>query len=397
MGKTSTGLLLAAACSAAVLAAVTTRIATAAESATSRYPVTDQQRRTADQVAHAGVPLADLAPNAPERYTIKSGDTLWGLASMYLTSPWRWPELWGMNKDQVKNPHLIYPGQVLVLTKRDGRALLGFGDSAAPGGIEKLSPRMREFDAAGQALPPIPNHLIEPFLSQPLVLEANALDSAPRIVATQEGRVYLGRGEKAYARGIPADTAQTNYNLYRPLRPLYGPKDTDRRKPIAYEAFFLGSAHTTQGGEVSTLAIDNAKQEIGVGDRLVPIERQALASYVPSTPAQPIDANVISIYNGVRYAGGGDIVTLNAGADAGLRVGNVLEVQRTGATIRDRTAKGERVKLPDESLGYVFVFRVFDKISYALIVRGQRDVEVGDRLISPELAIEDIGATPRRR
>ncbi|MPN60739.1 hypothetical protein SDC9_208470 [bioreactor metagenome] len=118
---------------------------------------------------------------------------------------------------------------------------------------------------------------------------------------------------------------------------------------------------------------------------------------MPSTPAQPIDANVISIYNGVRYAGGGDIVTLNAGADAGLRVGNVLEVQRTGATIRDRTAKGERVKLPDESLGYVFVFRVFDKISYALIVRGQRDVEVGDRLISPELAIEDIGATPRRR
>ncbi|MEF9995666.1 MAG: LysM peptidoglycan-binding domain-containing protein [Burkholderiaceae bacterium] len=395
MGKTSTGLLLAAACSAAVLAAVTTRIATAAESATTRYPVTDQQRRTADHVAQAGVPLADLAANAPERYTIKSGDTLWDLASMYLTSPWRWPELWGMNQDQVKNPHLIYPGQILVLSRRDGRATLSFGEGSTAD-IDKLSPRMREFDATAQALPPIPNHLIEPFLSQPLVLEARAFDAAPRIVATQEGRVFLGRGEKAYARGIPADAAPISYNVYRPLRPLYGPKDPNRRKPIAYEAFFLGTAHVAKTGDVSTLAIDSAKQEIGVGDRLVPIERQAIASYVPSIPAQPVDANVISIYNGVRYAGGGDIVTLNAGSNAGLRAGNVLEVLRTGATMRDSTARGEKIKLPDESLGYVFVFRVFDNIAYALIVRGQRDVEVGDHLVSPELTLDDIAA-PRRR
>lgn len=397
MGKTSTGLLIAAACSAAVLAAVTTRIANAAESANTRYPITQEQRSTAAQVAQAGVPLADLAPDAPDRYTVKRGDTLWALASMYLKSPWRWPELWGMNQDQVSNPHLIYPGQVLVLTKRDGRALLSFGTAAGEPGVEKLSPRMREYDAASDSLPPVPNHLIEPFLSEPLVLEARALDSAPRIVATQEGRVYLGRGERAYARGVPPENVTTSYRLYRPLRPLYSADDRDRRKPIAYEAFYLGTGHVSKGGEVSTLEIDSAKQEIGVGDRLVPIEQRRITSYVPSLPAQPVKARVISIYNGVRHAGGGDIVTLDAGSDQGLRVGNVLEVLRTGATIKDSTAKGERVKLPDESLGYVFVFRVFDKIAYALIVRGQRDVEVGDTLLSPDTTLDEISAPTRRR
>lgn len=394
MGKTSTGLLAAAVCTAAVLATFSALPASAAEPATSRYPITDAQRRAADQVAQAGIPVADLAPNAPERYTVKSGDTLWALASMYLKSPWRWPDLWGMNQDQIRNPHLIYPGQVLVLTRRDGRATLGFAQ-AGPDGLDKLGPRMREFDAS-QAIAPIPNHLIEPFLSQPMVLEAGALDQAPRIIATQEGRVFLGRGETAYARGVPAGDTTTSYNVYRPLRPLYAATDTDRRKPIAYEAFFLGTAHVSKPGDVSTLTIDNAKQEIGVGDRLVPVERRRIESYVPSLPAQPVDARVISIYNGVRYAGGGDIVTLDAGSDQGLRVGSVVEVQRTGATVRDRTAGGERVKLPDESLGYALVFRVFDRIAYALIVRGQRDVTVGDRVIRPALDVEDIAPPPRR-
>lgn len=394
MGKTSTGLLAAAVCTAAVLATFTTRIASANEHATSRYPITDAQRNTAAQVAQAGVPLADLAPDAPERYTIKSGDTLWALASMYLKSPWRWPELWGMNQDQIRNPHLIYPGQVLVLNKRGGRATLGFAEASGPDGLDRLGPQMREYDAS-QAIAPIPNHLIEPFLSQPLVLEADALDRAPRIIATQEGRVFLGRGETAYARGIDAAASATSYNVYRPLRPLFAADDTSRRQPIAYEAFFLGTAHVSKPGEVSTLTIDNAKQEMGVGDRLVAVERRRIESYVPSVPAQPVDARVISIYNGVRYAGGGDIVTLDAGSSQGLRVGNVVEVQRAGATVRDRTAGGERVKLPDESLGYAMVFRVFDRIAYALIVRGQRDVTVGDRVISPAFDVQDI-APPQR-
>jgi len=376
MNKTKTGIL-----AITVLSLTAAAGSVFAESATSRYPITPEQRSTADQVAQAGVPLSALAPNAPDRYTVKSGDTLWDLSGMYLTSQWRWPELWGMNKDQISNPHLIYPGQELVLIKTDGRARLeiaGGGDSRTG----KLEPQIRDLDAQRLAIPSIPNSLIEPFLSQPLVLERGALDAAPRIVGTQEGRVHVGRGDEAYARGI--SSAATNYNVFRPLRPLYEPDDTLRKNPIAYEAFYLGTANMVRPGEIATVRIDNSKQEIGIGDRMLPVERQRIESYVPKRPSAPVDGRVISIYSGVRYAGGGQIITLNRGTNDGLTVGDVLQLWRVGDTRIDRTApKRELIKLPDEQVGLAFVFRVFPTISYALIQRGTSAVEVGDRASSP--------------
>jgi LysM repeat protein len=377
MNKTKTGIL-----AITVLSLTAAASSVLAQSASSRYPITPEQRSTADQVAQAGVPLAELAPNAPDRYTVKSGDTLWDLSSMYLTSPWRWPELWGMNKEQIRNPHLIYPGQELVLVKVDGRARLevaGDGGSA----VGKLEPRIRDMDARRLSIPSIPNSLIEPFLSQPLVLEPGALDNAPRIVATQEGRVFVGRGDDAYARGIASSTA-TNYNVFRPLRPLYDPDDTVRKNPIAYEAFYLGTANMVRPGEIAKVRIDSSKQEIGIGDRMLPVERQRIESYVPKRPSAPVDGRVISVYDGVRYAGGGQIITLNRGGNDGLTVGDVLQLWRVGDTRLDRTApKREYIKLPDEQMGLAFVFRVFPTISYALIQRGTAAVEVGDRASNP--------------
>ena len=384
MNKTTMGIAVCTALGLAIAAG-----SAAAQSAASRYPITPQQQNTADQVAQAGVPLSELAPNAPERYTIKRGDTLWGLSSMYLTTPWRWPELWGMNKDQIKNPHLIYPGQELLLVKDGGRArlqLAGAGGGGGPEpepGVAKLEPRIRDLDAQRLAIPSIPNALIEPFLSQPLVLEPGALDSAARIIATQEGRVYVGRGDEAYARGMPSSSA-ANFNVFRPLRALYDPDDTLRKNPIAYEAFYLGTANVMRQGEVAKVRIDSSKQEIGIGDRMLPIERQQLQSYVPKRPAGPVEARVISIYDGVRYAGGAQIITLNRGANDSLVIGDVLQLWRVGETRLDRTApKREFVKLPDEQMGLAFVFRVFPTISYALIQRGTMAVEVGDRASNP--------------
>lgn len=358
-----------------------------AQSATSRFPITPQQQSTAEQVAQAGVPLSELAPSAPDRYTVKRGDTLWDLSSMYLTSPWRWPELWGMNMDQVKNPHLIYPGQELVLIKTGDRARLqvaggGTGTDGDPA-AGRLEPRIRDLDAQRLAIPSIPNALIEPFLSQPLVLERGALDSAARIIATQEGRVYVGRGDEAYARGI-ANSAIVNYNVFRPLRPLFDPDDTIRKNPIAFEAFYLGTANMVRPGEIARVRIDSSKQEIGIGDRMLPIERQQLQSYVPKRPGAQVDARVISMYDGLRFGGGGQIITLNRGSNDGLTVGDVLQLWRVGRTVRDRTVSGrEFVKLPDEQMGLAFVFRVFPTISYALIQRGTSPVEVGDRASNP--------------
>ena len=347
----------------------------------SRLPITPKQRSTADQVAQAGVPLSALAPNAPDRYTVKSGDTLWDLSRMYLTSPWRWPELWGMNKTQIKNPHLIYPGQTLVLIKDGERARLQLAEGEP--GVGKLEPRTRDVAGDRAAISAIPNNLIAPFLSQPLVLEANGLAGSPRIVAVQEGRVHAGRGDDVYARGIQDDSI-LNYNVYRPLRPLYDPDDKVRKKPIAYEAFYLGTANKVGGGEIVKMRVDSIKQEIGIGDRLLPIERQELVTYMPKRPDAPIDARVISIYDGVRYAGGGQIITLSRGGDEGVSMGDVLQLWRTGETVLDRTAsKREFIKLPDEQIGLAFVFRVFPAISFALISRGTQTVVVGDRASNP--------------
>jgi len=365
----------------------------AQESATSRYPITTDQRRVADQVAQAGVPLSALAPSAPDTYTVKRGDTLWDISSVFLTSPWRWPELWGMNKQQVANPHLIYPGQTLVLVKgADGRAQLKLADGSnapglpgAAGDTVRLSPRVREGGAErGAAVTSIPNNLIEPFLSQPIVVDAAELAKYPRIVATQEGRFNLGRGDAAYARGVSNDKIE-NYHVFRPARPLFDPDDVDRKSPIAYEAFYLGTARLAKPGEVATLRIQDSKQEIGVGDRLVPIERQALVAYVPHRPEKSVDGRIVSVYAGVQQAGPQSIVTLNRGRSDGLEIGHVLALLETGATVQDRTVGGrEFVKLPDERIGEMFVFRVFDHISYALIMNVAKPVKVGDRFTQPD-------------
>lgn len=392
MNKTSMGVLAAVAC-----VGVAAGGSVLAQSATSRYPITTEQRSMADQVAQAGVPLSALAPNAPESYTVKRGDTLWDLSKMYLTSPWRWPELWGMNKDQIANPHLIYPGQELRLVKDGGRARLEIAGGGAGGaGVTrdgKLEPMIRDMGSDRAAIRSIPTNLIQPFLSQPLVLEASAFNSAPRIIATQEGRVWVGRGDSAYARGVTNDSIK-NYSVYRPLRPLYEPDDVNRLKPIAYEAVYLGTVNVTKGGEVAKVHVQEAKQEIGVGDRLMTIEPQTLQSYVPKLPAGPVDGRVISIYDGVRFAGGWQIITLNRGSNEGLTIGDTLQLYRAGQTIEDRTVSGRQfVKLPDEQIGLAFVFRVFPTISYALIQRGTQPVEVGDRASSP---VDDLDL-PRLR
>jgi hypothetical protein len=392
MKKTSMGVLAAGACAVAV--ALTAGQASA-QSATERYPITPEQRGTADQVAQGGVPLSALAPNAPERYTVKKGDTLWDLSTMYLTSPWRWPELWGMNKDQIRNPHLIYPGQELLLVKDGGRARLQLaGDSGGEPKDGKLEPRIRDAGADRVAISAIPNNLIEPFLSRPQVLEANAFANAPRIVATQEGRVFVGRGDDAYARGI-TDESILNYNVYRPLRPLFDPDDVVRKNPIAYEAYYLGTVNKVRSGEIAKVRVDSSKQEIGIGDRLMPLEREQILAYVPKRPASAVDARVLAIYDGVRYAGSGQIITLSRGADDGLSTGDVLQIWRTGETRLDRTAPGrEFIKLPDEQTGLAFVFRVFPRISYALILRGPSTVQVGDRASTPSDSLDLTLPTP---
>jgi LysM repeat protein len=382
--------LRSAALRAGRLAVATALVAGAAaalaQPATVRYPITDDQRRTADQVAQLGVPLSALAANAPDTYTVKRGDTLWDISSIFLTSPWRWPELWGMNKEQIANPHLIYPGQMLRLVRSDGRARLEIaGDQpVGAGDVVRLSPTVRDLGGEREAISSIPNRVIEPFLSRPAIVSPEELARYPRIVATQEQRVHVGVGDTVFGRGF-ADEAIERFAIFRPARPLFDPDDVDRRRPIAWEAFYLGVAQKTRGGDIATLRILESTQEIGVGDRLVPITRVPVINYVPRRPDQPIDGRIVSIYSGLAETGTQSIVALNRGARHGVQVGYVLELLDTGATIRDRTSdRREFITLPDERIGHMFVFRVFDEISYALVLRVTKPVRVGDRFTQPE-------------
>lgn len=353
------------------------------------YPITQQQRQTAQQVAQAGVPLSELAPNAPDTYTVKTGDTLWDISKLFLKSPWRWPELWGMNTDQIRNPHLIYPGQVLVLVKMDGRARLELGRNVGGGAGDtvKLSPRVRSSALDDLGISSIPLHLIEPFLNEAIVLNSNELATAPRIISAQENRVWMTKGELAYARGEFGPGNE--YRIFRQATPL---KDPITKEILGYEAPFVGTADVTRPGsnaggadEVpTTLTISTNRMEVGAGDRLAPVPPRTFNNYVPHAPANPVDGHIVSVYGEALIAGQNQIVALNRGERDGMERGHVLALWRAGRTIKDTTSeKKEQIRLPDERHGVLFVFQVFDRVSYALILSSQGPAVAGDRFTQP--------------
>ncbi|CAN5296312.1 hypothetical protein BH09PSE6_BH09PSE6_15000 [soil metagenome] len=269
------------------------------------YPITPKQRSTADQVASAGVPLADIAPDAPDSYTVVPGDTLWFISSKFLRQPWRWPELWGMNKADIRNPHLIYPGQILTLDKSNGRARLMLGSNGGgPGGTVKLSPRVRATDTLGP-IPSIPAGAIEPFLTRPLIVSESELKLAPRVIGTADNRVVSGAGDKIYVRGDMPAEARNGYYVYRSGRALYDP---DTKAVLGYEAQFLGSAEQTRQGDPATFRITTAVEEIAAGDRLVAAKAPEYVNYAPREAAAEIEGRVMSIYGGLDAAASNQII-----------------------------------------------------------------------------------------
>ena len=367
--------------------------AAAAAVAAPNFPITPDQRATAKRTAEAGIPISELNENAPDVYTVKTRDTLWDISKMYLKSPWRWPELWGMNLDEVRNPHLIFPGQVLYLDKSDGRARLRMGGDAngGPAGDAKMSPRVRAKDVALEGISSIPFNLIEPFLNEAVIFETNQLAEAPRIVATQEGRVLLSRGDTAYVRG---DLGQDReYRIFREPKPLLDPTT---KKVLGFEATYVGSSeYTVQGqtrtdaqGQVeivpATFTITSIRQEAGIGDRLSPVPSREYTNYAPHPPAGPVSGQIVSIYGDGITAGQNQIVSINKGADDGMERGHVLALYRDGKVVVDQTDKTRpKIKLPDERHGLLFVFRVFEHMSYALILSVKEPVAAGDRFTQP--------------
>jgi hypothetical protein len=373
-------------------AALALAVLVATPSAAQAFPITPAERSTAKQVASRGVPLSELAENAPDTYSVKRGDTLWHISGMFLKSPWRWPELWGMNLEQIHNPHLIYPGQLLVLEKIDGMARLKLGSTVGGvGDTIKLSPSIRSESSETAAIGAIPMNLIAPFLTDAMIFDANQLISAPRIVAAQEGHLMMGRGNIAYVSGELGNTR--NWQIFRAPKALVDP---DTKEVLGYEARYVGSAERKQDGEgrpgaetgglsvPSTFTVTSNKEDAQVGDRLVPASVRDFAPFVPHPPAGPFSGKVVSLYGDALSAGQNQIISLNRGARDGLERGTVLALWHEGAVTHDTTVDhGSLIKLPDERIGVVFVFRVFDRMAYGLVLETTEPTLPGDRVTQP--------------
>jgi len=334
--------------------------------------------------------------NAPDQHQVVRGDTLWGISGRFLQNPWCWPEVWGMNKEEIRNPHWIYPGQIVYFDRAAGRLRLGSSVSAGrgqdSGGVPtvRLSSQLRSQSLGQEAVTSIPSSVIEPFLAQPLIIEENELREAPRIIAAEEGRVNVGKDDLAYVRGDLK--SGTSFQVFRPGVPL---KDPTTNKVIGYEAAYLGTVKLNRAAraadEAHSFTVVTVKQEMGVGDRLVPVPPTPIINYVPHPPEKPLEARIVSVYGGVSQAGQNQIVAINRGKEHGIDLGTVLELSRFGGTVTDRTDtkamwafSRDKVKLPDHHYGSLFVFRVFNTISYGLVMQVTESVQIGDLAKSPE-------------
>lgn len=373
---------------------------------------------------NAGAAEVALNDNPPSSHIVVEGDTLWDIAGRFLRHPWQWPEIWNVNR-QIENPHLIYPGDEIYLTYKDGRPLLGLRRAR----YVKLSPGVREY-ARERAIPPIPLDAIHQFLSRPRVLSPEDIDGAAYVVGSQDEHLATGLGNRIYIRGIP-DESVNRFSVFRPGGEY---RDPDTNQSLGQEALHIADVVIHKFGDPATALITWSNREVVKGDRLFPQELQEFPEFVPHAPDADVEGRIIAVIDGVSQIGQHNVVVINKGAADGLAPGHVLAIFQTGEVIKDRigteqahrqrledlrraelenpsavgrffdgVANGMRavkldidktfnqpiggrpitVQLPEERAGELMIFRSFDAVSYGLIMNTQRAVHVLDKVRNP--------------
>ncbi len=364
-------------------------------------------------VAPVRADVLELQPDHPDRYVVVPGDTLWDIATRFLKSPWHWPKIWKIN-EQIANPHLIYPGDVILLRWVDGQPQLtvlrkeqpvqdeepgqvtvvegtdegitvGTEETPTPGGPrktignrEKLKPRVRSKSLAS-AIPTIRPEVIAPFLTRPLVITDDLLDDAGYVGIGVDNRRALGDRSVFYARGL-TDKKNEYYYIFRHGEVL---REKSSGKVFGYEAVYLGDAQLIRFGKVSKLVVSSANLEILPGDRLLPVEKAPpLPRYQPRAPKNKVKGEILLAKNAVDEFGPLAIVAISTGSSQGLEEGHVLRILRTGVRVRDPVLKSF-YKLPNEESGILLVFKVFKRVSYGLVMSSDGPIQVGDKVETP--------------
>ncbi len=335
--------------------------------------------------APAAKPIARLKPAVPLRYTVKKGDTLWSIAQKFLRDPWQWPELWYVNAN-VKNPHRIFPGDVLELIFKDGRPILAQDMDAkalkagkTPLGTTQLSPKVRD-GGSTLAIPAISIDIIRNYLTGPRLVTLDELEGAPYLLDFVDERFYGDAGLSSYVRGT-VEGGPLDFEIVH-LGDAY--RDPDDDALLGYEALPVGQARLTVEGDPATVLITKSVREASQGDRLLPANQLPYdAQFFPHVPSAPVGGRIISVYNGLSQIGQYQVVTLNRGTDHGLEPGHVLHIFQTGRIAQDRVLKQTTV-LPDTHAGSLMIFKVTPRLSYALVMTATRAIHILDRVETPD-------------
>ena len=315
---------------------------------------------------------ARLAEDAPDEYVVQVGDTLWDIAGTFLRDPWYWPEIWYVNP-QVENPHLIYPGDVLALTYVNGapRVTNQLGSSF------RLSPEARETPLT-EAITSVSYESISAFLSSGVVIEKNEVDSLPYLLATRGDHLIAAAGNTVYIRGTGAQPGE-RFNIVHIGDKLVDPEDN---RLVGYQGIEVGEGTIRRSGDPATMALITSKREAIEGDRLIPTSAEVPLNFFPKAPSSNIDGQIMAVVGGVTQIGQYQVVVLNRGSSDGLGVGDVLSVWQRGMAVKDRT-EGGNVRLPDEVAGILMVFKVYDRISYGLVMEATQSLHTLDYVRNP--------------
>ncbi|MGZ4969325.1 MAG: LysM peptidoglycan-binding domain-containing protein [Methylobacter sp.] len=347
-----------------------------------------------------------INPSHPDQYTVVKSDTLWDISGKFLTHPWQWPELWRHNS-QIKNPHLIYPGDTLYFSTVNGKPQLSLSRSdlpqtqAAPNSTcvlkeddykhgrkdfavskdGKVLPCIRE-TSIKQAVKLIPTEAIASYLTSPRVVSEDELGNAPYVVGFAGEHIVVGTGDRVYVRSI-TEPKTLSYTIYRPGNAYVSPENGEI---LDYEAQYIADASLQQPGDPATLAITKADREIRTGDRIMPtVEEELALNYFPRPPEQSINGSIINVLGGVSQIGRYNVVVIDKGSADGLLVGHELNIYKSGKMIIDAFSpiKNDTVNLPDEIAGTLMVFRPFERVSYALVMKATQALHVLDKVRTP--------------